>query len=111
METRRIGSVDVPVAGVGCNAFGLSVGEDEVLACVDAGIDAGATHFDPAESYSYPGGSSEEFIGAALGKRRDQVVLTTKVLSGDPVRVAEAIDASLRRLRTDHVDLYLLHMP
>jgi aryl-alcohol dehydrogenase-like predicted oxidoreductase len=108
-ETRRIGSLEVPVAGLGCNNFGMRLDAERTQAVVDAAIDAGVTHFDTAESYG--GGKSEEFIGAALGNRRDQVILTTKVGSGDPTRVAQAIDASLERLRTDHVDLYLLHRP
>jgi aryl-alcohol dehydrogenase-like predicted oxidoreductase len=108
-ETRKIGSLDVPVAGLGCNNFGMRIDLDRAREVIDAAIEAGVTHFDTAESYG--GGKSEEFIGEVLGDRRDQVVLTTKVGSGDPSRVARAIDASLTRLRTDHVDLYLLHRP
>jgi aryl-alcohol dehydrogenase-like predicted oxidoreductase len=108
-QTRTIGSLEVSLAGLGCNNFGMRIDAERTQAVVDAAIDAGVTHFDTAESYG--GGKSEEFIGAALGNRRDQVVLTTKVASGDPTRVAQAIDASLERLRTDHVDLYLLHRP
>jgi aryl-alcohol dehydrogenase-like predicted oxidoreductase len=109
MEMRKIGSIEVPVAGLGCNNFGMRMDLERTKAVIDAAIDAGVTHFDTAESYG--NGKSEEFIGEALGNRRDQVVITTKVGSGDPARVAEAIDASLQRLRTDHVDLYLLHRP
>ncbi len=108
-QTRMIGSLEVSLAGLGCNNFGMRIDADRTQAVIDAAIDAGVTHFDTAESYG--GGKSEEFIGAALGNRRDQVVITTKVASGDPARVAQAIDASLERLRTDHVDLYLLHRP
>jgi len=108
-QTRKIGSIEVSLAGLGCNNFGMRVDADRTKQVIDAAIDAGVTHFDTAESYG--GGKSEEFIGEALGKRRDQVVITTKVGSGDPERVATAIDASLQRLRTDHVDLYLLHRP
>ena len=108
-QTRKIGSLEVTVAGLGCNNFGMRIDADRTQAVVDAAIDAGVTHFDTAESYG--GGKSEEFIGAALGNRRDEVVITTKVGSGDPTRIAQAIDASLERLRTDHVDLYLLHRP
>src|SRR5262245_57234818 len=103
-QTRRIGSLEVSVAGLGCNNFGMRMDLDQRKAVVDAAIDAGVNHFDTAESYG--GGKSEEFIGEALGSRRDRVVITTKVASGDPARVASAIDASLARLRTDHVDLY-----
>jgi len=108
-QTRMIGSLEVSLAGLGCNNFGMRIDADRTRAVIDAAIDAGVTHFDTAEMYG--GGKSEEFIGAALGNRRDQVVLTTKVASGDPTRVAQAIDGSLERLRTDHVDLYLLHTP
>ena len=108
-ETRRIGSLDVSVAGLGCNNFGMFLDLEPSRAVIEAALDAGVTHLDTAASYG--GGQSEEFIGEVLGRRRDQVVLTTKVASGDPARVAEAIDASLARLRTDHVDLYLLHRP
>lgn len=108
-QTRKIGSLEVTVAGLGCNNFGMRIDADRTQAVIDAAIDAGVTHFDTAESYG--GGKSEEFIGAALGNRRDEVVITTKVGSGDPTRIAQAIDASLERLRTDHVDLYLLHRP
>jgi aryl-alcohol dehydrogenase-like predicted oxidoreductase len=106
---RRIGSLEVSVAGLGCNNFGMRIDEDATRAVIDAAIDCGVTHFDTAELYG--GGKSEEFIGNALGNRRGQVVITTKVGSGDPERIAAAIDGSLERLRTDHVDLYLLHFP
>jgi aryl-alcohol dehydrogenase-like predicted oxidoreductase len=108
-QTRTIGSLEVSLAGLGCNNFGMRIDAERTQAVIDAAIEAGVTHFDTAESYG--GGKSEEFIGAALGNRRDQVVLTTKVASGDPTRVVQAIDASLERLCTDHVDLYLLHRP
>jgi aryl-alcohol dehydrogenase-like predicted oxidoreductase len=107
--TRWIGSLEVSVAGLGCNNFGMRIDEDATRAVIDAAIDTGVNHFDTAESYG--GGKSEEFIGNALGARRDGIVITTKVASGDPARIAEAIDGSLQRLRTDHVDLYLLHRP
>ena len=81
-QTRKIGSLEVSLAGLGCNNFGMRIDADRTQAVVDAAIDAGVTHFDTAESYG--GGKSEEFIGAALGNRRDQVVLTTKVGSATP---------------------------
>jgi aryl-alcohol dehydrogenase-like predicted oxidoreductase len=108
-EIRKIGSIAVAVAGVGCNNFGTRIDLDRAREVVNAAIDVGATHFDTAESYGE--GRSEEFLGDVLGARRGEVVLTTKVGSGDPARIANAIDGSLRRLRTDHVDLYLLHRP
>ena len=75
-------------------------------------------NFDTAESYG--GGKSEEFLGRALGSRRSEAVITTKVsgfgapegvTGGSPEWIAQAIDNSLQRLGTDYIDLYLLHMP
>src|SRR5581483_7465751 len=112
----KIGSLEVSVAGIGCNNFGMRIDEDRSREVVDAAIDAGVTHFDTADLYG--GGKSEEFLGRALGPRRDQVVITTKfgmrpppdgLAPGSPEWVARAIDESLQRLGTDHVDLYLLH--
>ncbi|HZP30258.1 MAG TPA: aldo/keto reductase [Acidimicrobiia bacterium] len=114
----KIGSLEVSVAGIGCNNFGMRIDEDRSREVVDAAIDAGVTHFDTADLYG--GGKSEEFLGRALGPRRDQVVITTKfgmrpppdgLAPGSPEWVARAIDESLQRLGTDHVDLYLLHQP
>jgi aryl-alcohol dehydrogenase-like predicted oxidoreductase len=116
--TRKIGSLDVPVTGLGCNNFGMTIDEDQTRAVVDAAVEAGVTHFDTAEVYG--NAQSEVFLGRALGDRRADVVITTKVgglasangfTPGDPTWVARAIDESLTRLGTDYVDLYLLHMP
>jgi aryl-alcohol dehydrogenase-like predicted oxidoreductase len=116
-ETRKIGSLDVSVAGLGCNNFGMRIEEDASRAVVDAALDAGVNHFDTADVYG--GGKSEEFLGRALGTRRGDAVITTKfggsvpdgVRRGSAEWVAQACDASLGRLGTDHIDLYLLHMP
>jgi aryl-alcohol dehydrogenase-like predicted oxidoreductase len=116
-ETRKIGSLDVSVAGLGCNNFGMRIEEDASRAVVDAALDAGVNHFDTADVYG--GGKSEEFLGRALGTRRGDAVITTKfggsvpdgVNRGSAEWVAQACDASLGRLGTDHIDLYLLHMP
>jgi aryl-alcohol dehydrogenase-like predicted oxidoreductase len=116
--TNKIGTLEVSVAGIGCNNFGMRIDEEQSRAVVDAALDAGVTLFDTADLYG--GGKSEEFLGRALGSRRDQVVLTTKfgmkpapdgLAAGSPEWVARAIDESLGRLGTDHVDLYLLHQP
>ncbi|HEX2849152.1 MAG TPA: aldo/keto reductase [Acidimicrobiales bacterium] len=118
METRRIGSLTVSVVGLGCNNFGMRIDEDRTRAVVDAAIDAGITLFDTADVYG--GTKSEEFLGRALGGRRDQVVVATKFgapLSGEgsggasPAYVKSACEASLRRLGTDRIDLYQLHFP
>lgn len=118
MQTRTVGSLEVTVAGLGCNNFGVRMDEAQVRAVVDACFDAGVNNFDTAESYG--GGLSEELLGKALGARRREVVITTKVsgfgapegvTGGSPEWVAQAIENSLRRLGTDYVDLYLLHRP
>ncbi len=116
-DTRMVGSLEVSVAGLGCNNFGMRIDEDATRAVVDASLDAGVTHFDTADMYG--GGKSEEFLGRALGTRRDEAVITTKVggkvpdgvKRGSPAWIAEACDASLARLGTDRIDLYLLHYP
>jgi aryl-alcohol dehydrogenase-like predicted oxidoreductase len=116
--TNKIGSLEVSVAGIGCNNFGMRIDEDMSRAVVDAALDSGVTLFDTADLYG--GGKSEEFLGRALGSRRDQVVLTTKfgmkpppdgLAPGSAEWVARAIDESLARLGVDHVDLFLQHAP
>lgn len=110
----------VSVVGVGCNAFGARIDYDQTKAVVDAAIDAGITLFDTADSYA--DGTSEEFLGRALGNRRDDVIVATKFGMGDHDAehfgahggrryVRRAVEASLRRLGTDVIDLYQLHRP
>jgi aryl-alcohol dehydrogenase-like predicted oxidoreductase len=78
MEKRRMGALgpEVSVLGLGCNNFGMKLDEAQSREVVEAALAAGVTHFDTAESYG--GGRSEEYLGAALGGRRDQVVIATK---------------------------------
>lgn len=118
MLTRRIGELEVSVAGLGCNNFGMRIDEAGARAVVDAALDAGVTHFDTADLYG--GGKSEEFLGVALGSRRDEAIVATKfgmrpppdgLSGGEPTWVARAVDESLGRLGTDHIDLYWLHQP
>jgi aryl-alcohol dehydrogenase-like predicted oxidoreductase len=117
MELRRVGSLEVSVAGLGCNNFGTRVDADATRRVVDAALDAGVNHFDTANVYGE--GRSEEFLGRALGSRRDEAVITTKVGAGAPdgkgggsrEHILSGCDASLARLGTDHIDLYLLHVP
>jgi aryl-alcohol dehydrogenase-like predicted oxidoreductase len=107
------------VVGLGCNNFGMRVDLDGTRAVVDAALDAGVTLFDTADIYGNRGGS-ESFLGEVLAGRRDRVVLATK-FGGDLGDGTEArgsrgyirttIDASLRRLRTDYIDLYQYHTP
>ena len=124
LSHRKLGSsqVMVPVVGIGCNAFGTRMDFDQVQAVVDAAIEHGATFFDTADTYGL--GASEELLGRALGSRRDDVVIATKFgmdmkgKSGDDrgrrgsaAYVRTSVEASLRRLDTDHIDLYQLHVP
>jgi aryl-alcohol dehydrogenase-like predicted oxidoreductase len=121
MRTRRLGSSDleVTVVGLGCNNFGGRIDEEAARAVIDAALDAGVTFFDTADVYGNRGGS-EEIIGRALAGRRDQVVLATKfghdLGDGETARgarpyIRKAIEASLRRLQTDRIDLYQYHRP
>ena len=117
METRRIGSLDVSLAGLGCNNFGMRIDEDASARVVDAAIDAGITFFDTADIYG--GTKSEGFLGRALASRRKAVVIATKFgiridatrYGARPEYVRQAADDSLRRLGTDYIDLYQLHQP
>jgi aryl-alcohol dehydrogenase-like predicted oxidoreductase len=116
--TNKVGSVEVSVAGIGCNNFGMRIDEDQSRAVVDAALEAGVTLFDTADLYG--GGKSEEFLGRALGSRRDRVVLTTKfgmkkppegIAPGSAEWVAQSCEGSLKALGTDRIDLYLQHQP
>lgn len=110
MRTRRIGSLDVSVGGLGCNNFGFRLDEAATARVVHAALDVGVTFLDTADIY----GDSEVLLGRVLGPRRQQVVLATKFGSSGKVGaqdVREAVDSSLRRLRTDRIDLLQLHKP
>lgn len=117
METRRIGSLQVSVVGLGCNNFGARIDGATSTAVVHAALDAGITFFDTAELYA--DGTSEEFLGKALGRRRAGVIIATKFghkrwhpdRGAHPTYVRRAVEASLRRLGTDVIDLYQLHTP
>ena len=117
MQTRKVGSLQVSVVGLGCNNFGWRIDAEASAKVIDTAIESGVTFFDTADRYGK--GQSEDFLGRALGKRRDQVILATKFgmemekgqQGASPKYVLEAVDASLRRLRTDRIDLYQLHQP
>ncbi len=117
MEKRKIGSLDVSVVGLGCNNFGWRIDAAATKQVVDAAIDAGINFFDTADIYGK--GQSEEFLGRALGSRRDKVLIATKFgmevdkkrKGAKPEYVAQALEASLQRLKTDRIDLYQLHQP
>jgi aryl-alcohol dehydrogenase-like predicted oxidoreductase len=121
METRRLGNsdVEVTVVGLGCNQFGRKLDLDGTRAVLDAAIEAGITLLDTADIYG-GSGRSEELMGEALRGKRDRVVLATKfgmdmgdgeTRRGRAEYVRRAIDESLRRLQTDHVDFYWFHHP
>jgi aryl-alcohol dehydrogenase-like predicted oxidoreductase len=117
METRTIGSLEVSVVGLGCNNFGMRIGRAETKAVVDAALDAGINFFDTADIYG--GTKSETYLGAALGARRDEIVLATKFGGAyegheggaSPAYIRTAVEDSLTRLGTDHIDLYQQHVP
>ena len=117
METRSIGSLHVTVVGLGCNNFGWRIDAAATAKVVDAALDAGINFFDTADLYG--NGQSEEFLGKALGDRRKKVIVATKFgmkldeqhQGARPEYVRSAAEASLKRLGTDHIDLYQLHQP
>jgi aryl-alcohol dehydrogenase-like predicted oxidoreductase len=117
METRPIGSLAVSVVGVGCNNFGGRIDEKRTKEVIDAAIDVGINFFDTADMYA--NGKSEELLGRFLAARRREVIVATKFgndMPGQgrgarPEYVRQALDASLKRLRMDHVDLYQQHVP
>src|SRR3954471_1771547 len=117
MRTRRLGPLEVSVVGLGCNNFGRRIDADATRPVVDAALEVGVTFFDTADVYGNRGGS-ESILGELLKGRRDRVVLATKwgaMLDSDDQQhgardfVRSALEASLRRLQTDHVDLYQHH--
>ena len=124
MSYRPLGSsgLMVSVVGLGCNAFGTRIDAEQTRQVVEAALDAGITLFDTADVYGR--GASEELLGKALGSHREDVVVATKFgMDMDGVNgsdwgarasrryVRKAVETSLRRLGTDHIDLYQLHQP
>jgi len=121
MRTRSLGDggPEVSVVGLGTNNFGGRIDYEQSVAVVDAALDAGVTLFDTADIYSQ--GMSEEFIGRALEGRRDRVLIATKFgkpmderpedRRGSPDYIRAAVESSLRRLRTDVIDVYQMHEP
>ncbi len=121
MRTRVLGEggPEVSVVGLGTNNFGRRCDYEQTVAVIDAALDAGVTLFDTADIYGQ--GMSEEFIGRALEGRRDRVLIATKFgkpmderpeeRRGNPDYIQWAVESSLRRLRTDVIDVYQLHEP
>ena len=119
MRTSWIGDLEVSVVGLGCNNFGRALDKAGSAAVVAAALEVGISHFDTASNYGE--GQSEAFLGAALGGRRDDVVVATKV--GVPIPgwegsggaapdyVRQVLERSLSELGTDYVDIYMVHFP
>jgi aryl-alcohol dehydrogenase-like predicted oxidoreductase len=122
MRLRRLGrsGLVVSVVGLGCNNFGRRIGLEETRAVVRAALDAGVTLFDTSDTY----GESEDFLGEVLGRDREDIVLATKFgmsmngalgpdwdARGSRRYIRKAVESSLRRLRTDWIDLYQFHVP
>ncbi len=128
LQQRRVGAsgLFVSAVGLGCNNFGRAGTATETLegtrAVLDAAIDAGVTFLDTADMYGKEPGLSESLMGEALKGRRDEVVIATKFghsgvpfpyggSNGSRTYVRRAVEASLRRLQTEWIDLYQLHTP
>jgi aryl-alcohol dehydrogenase-like predicted oxidoreductase len=126
MTYRRLGEsgLVVSVVGIGCNNFGRKLDAAGTRAVVNAALDVGINFFDTADIYGEPKGGSEEQLGAALRGRRDDVVVATKFgmdmaggngpdhgARGSRRYIQRAVEASLRRLGTDYIDLYQMHEP
>jgi len=119
LERRKIGSLEVSVVGLGCNNFGGRIDETRTEEVINSALDQGINLFDTADMYA--DGRSEELIGRFLVDRgrRSDVLIATKFgndMPGQgrgarPEYVRRALEASLKRLRTDHVDLYQQHVP
>ena len=122
MIKRRFGSTElqVSVLGLGCNNFGGRIDRQKTQTVIDAALDAGINFLDTADVYGERGGS-ETLLGEMLGARREKVILATKfglpmddngrLSGGSRAYVMSALEASLKRLRTDWIDVYYLHRP
>ena len=122
MQERNLGSsgLRVSLVGLGCNNFGGRIDLEATRKVVHKALDLGITLFDTADVYGERGGS-ERFLGEVLGERRKDIVLATKfgmdmddagrMKGGSRAYVTRAVEDSLRRLKTDWIDLYQLHRP
>jgi aryl-alcohol dehydrogenase-like predicted oxidoreductase len=117
MQTRKIGSLTVSEVGLGCNNFGRRLDANATAGVVNAALEAGINFFDTADVYG--AGQSEQYLSQALGSRRKNVIVATKFgnnmdgqgQGASPAYIQKAVEASLRRLNTDYIDLYQLHVP
>ena len=122
MEQRNLGrsGLQVSIVGLGCNNFGRRCDKEQTAVVVQKALELGITLFDTADIYG-PGGLSEEYLGAALQGKRREVIIATKFVGpmgegplwGGASRryIVDAVEASLRRLGTDYIDLYQIHFP
>ncbi|WP_135228089.1 aldo/keto reductase [Deinococcus fonticola] len=122
MQTRPLGhsGLQVSVVGLGCNNFGQRLDQAQTTAVVRRALDLGITLFDTADIYGNRGGS-EELLGKALGAQRKDIILASKfgmkmddagnMQGAKPAYIRQALEASLKRLGTDYLDLYQLHTP
>ncbi len=111
--------MQVSLAGLGTNNFGMRLDYERSAAVVEAALEAGINFFDTADIYG--GGLSEEYLGRALGSRREEVLIATKFAmpvgegpftrGGSRHYIERAVAASLRRLGTDYIDVYQMHQP
>jgi aryl-alcohol dehydrogenase-like predicted oxidoreductase len=119
LDTRKIADLEATIVGIGCNNFGRRLDRSGTETVVNAAMEGGINFFDTADVYG--DGASEEYLGKALGSRREEVIIATKFgaqLGNDPSRgggsprwIERAVEGSLKRLGTDHIDLYQLHRP
>lgn len=120
-QQRKIASRSVGTIGLGCmnlsHAYGNPPGKSDAIRLIHRACDNGVQHFDTAALYGF--GSNEELVGQALKDRRDKVFLASKcgmtgvdgkrVIDGRPETLVKTVDEALKRLQTDHIDLYYLH--
>jgi len=121
MEYRRIGSSGLKVTeiGLGGNNFGMRADEETSINIINDALEMGINFIDTAEMYSQ--GRSEELVGKAVKGKRSQVIIATKFghhvsvgpsqQGGSRSYIMKAVDASLKRLNTDYIDLYYFHFP
>jgi aryl-alcohol dehydrogenase-like predicted oxidoreductase len=125
MQHRNLGSLEVSAIGLGCmgmSAFYGTTDEGEAIATIHRALELGCNFLDTAEAYGPH--TNEELVGKAIAGHRDEFVIATKfasrverteegeyrrVIDGTPENVRRSIEGSLKRLGTDHVDLYYLH--
>ncbi|WP_062104750.1 aldo/keto reductase [Bacillus niameyensis] len=119
MEKRQLGNSDLLVSKIGLGCMSLGTDLNKATKIIEAALDGGINYFDTADLYDY--GVNEKIVGKVLSSRRDEVIIATKVGNRwneqkdgwrwDPSKkhIKSAVKESLRRLRTDYIDLYQLH--